>query len=277
MLPQPNDGFSWVQLPGGPALVCRPLEPIAPHFYTTREWRLGTAPPDRRDEAWGDVARAARVVAARLVRARQVHGAQVIVSRRGETRPAGADTAGEADIIVSDDPERALAIQTADCVPLLLADRRTGVVAAAHAGWRGLASGVPRIAVEALAREFGSRPADLVAAIGPSIGVCCYEVGADVRETFTAAGFEREIPEWIVDQPQPTRQNPSMPARRAARRPQHWFFNGWAAAYDQLVRAGVPLVDIHNAGLCTASHPSLCSFRRDAAASGRIAAVVRPR
>src|SRR4029078_13150461 len=87
----------------------------------------------------------------------------------------------------SNDPLVAIAIQTADCVPLLLADSRSGAVAAAHAGWRGLAAGVPAAAVSALARAFDARPADLVAAVGPSIAAPSYAVGPDVAERFTAA------------------------------------------------------------------------------------------
>jgi YfiH family protein len=182
----------------------------------------------------------------------------------------------EADIVVTDDRTLALSVQTADCVPLLIGDRRTGAVAAAHAGWRGLAAGVPRIAVDALAREFGSRPAELVAAIGPSIGACCYEVGADVRDAFRQGGFEAAMNGWFHDAPQPTADNPSMPGVQAARRRRdHWFFDGWSAAADQLTVAGIPAGQTHVAGLCTASHAALCSYRRDGGAAGRMAAVIR--
>ena len=83
--------------------------------------------------------------------------------------------------MISDSPDIAIAVRAADCVPLLMADRARGVVAAVHAGWRGTAARVAVAAVEALGREFGTRPADLVAAIGPSIGACCYEVGQRSR------------------------------------------------------------------------------------------------
>src|SRR4030095_14872478 len=98
-----------------------------------------------------------------VLRMQQVHGAAV-------HRVSAADVGRsprEADIISTDDREIALAVQVADCVPLLLADRRTGRVAAAHAGWRGTASNVAGIA----AAEFGTeheRPTSLVAALGPS-------------------------------------------------------------------------------------------------------------
>ncbi|HVB38589.1 MAG TPA: laccase domain-containing protein, partial [Vicinamibacterales bacterium] len=125
------------------------------------------------DTAWSRLAAAFGRPASALVRLRQVHGADVLVGRRGDTMLPGAMPA---DIVVTDDPDAVLLVQVADCVPLLLADCRRGVVAAAHAGWRGTAAGVPRIAVRALMESFGTRPADLVAVIGPSIGPCCYQV-----------------------------------------------------------------------------------------------------
>ena len=272
MLPQPSDAFAWTQVSGRPALVCRALEPLAAHFFTTREWRLGSASPQDRGAGWEEVAAAAGKSSS-LIRLRQVHGNSVVVRRAGLTASAGEIP--EADIIASDDPQLALAIQTADCVPLLLADRKTGVVAAAHAGWRGLAAGAPRTAVEALNREFGSRPQDLVAAIGPSVGACCYEVGGDVRVAFRDGGFDPTG--WFFDLPQPSPANPSMPSLLAGRRADRWFFDGWAAATDQLRQAGVPVTEIHDARLCTASHGSFCSYRRDGQAAGRMAAVIRAR
>src|SRR6185503_13689567 len=144
-----------------------------------------------------------------LCRMRQVHGATVIVEREGSP-PANHDAGGaEADIALSDAGGLALAIKMADCLPLLIADRRTGAVAAAHAGWRGLALSVPVVAVERLAREFGSRPADLFVAIGPSIGACCYEVGEEVRGRFREAGFEpAQLARWFRAEPVSSPGNP---------------------------------------------------------------------
>ena len=131
MFPKPNDGFAWVQVAGGLALVCEALD--APHIFTTRSWVLGSEGEAERAAAWEAVGRSLGVDAEHLCRAHQVHGASVAVRRIGDPECGGQPLA-EADIAVSDDPARALAIQTADCVPLLLADRRTGAVAAAHAG-----------------------------------------------------------------------------------------------------------------------------------------------
>jgi YfiH family protein len=260
MLPKPNDGFGWLQLDEGPALVCRALAPYSAHVFTTRPWRLGDSDDGRRDEAWGDVAQALGVEAAQMQRAHQVHGNAVVVRRAGDPLTGDAPLP-DADILVSNDPERALSIQTADCVPLLIADRRTGAVAAAHAGWRGLAVRVPSVAVQALAREFGSQPADLIAAIGPSISGPRYEVGPEVRERFEANGFtEADCDRWFAP----------------ASRPGHWWFDGWASARDQLTAAGLADEAIHLSGLCTASVPDLlCSYRRDGRAAGRMAAAIR--
>ncbi|MCC7416484.1 MAG: laccase domain-containing protein [Acidobacteria bacterium] len=277
--PQPNGGFAWVQAANGPALVCRPLEAAARHLFTARAWSLGSAAAGRQDAAWSEISAAAGVETSCLVRVHQVHGAGILVRRAGAEPPQVDSTASgrpQADIIVSNDGGLALAVQTADCVPLLIADPRTGAAAAVHAGWRGLAVCAPRLAVEALAREFDSRAADLIAAIGPSIGACCYEVGPDVRAAFERAGCGGEAGDWFSEAPQPDSTNPSMRGLTAARRPNRWFFDAAAAARHQLLAAGVPATGIHSAGLCTASHASLCSYRRDAAHAGRMAAVIRP-
>jgi YfiH family protein len=214
--------------------------------------------------------------ALRLVRVRQVHGASVLVVREGEGERGGTD---EADIIVTDAPGLGMAVRAADCVPLLIADERTAAVAAAHAGWRGMAAGVPSAAVTAMAREFGSRPSDLVAAIGPSIGACCYEVGIEVRDRFEAGGFGRErIARWFRAEPRPSYRNPSMPGLTRPLRASHWFFDGWSVASEQLADAGVPAARIFVAELCTASHPdAFCSYRREGFAAGRMAGAIRSR
>ena len=271
---QPNDGFTWVQAAGGPALRCTALEPFADHLFTTRGWRLGSTTREGGDDGWAEVAAAVSVDPVDLVRLHQVHGASVVAARRGAAAPWP-----RADIQITGDPAIAMAVQSADCVPLLVADARTGVVAAAHAGWRGLVARVPEVVVSVLARECSSRPSDLIVAIGPSIGACCYEVGPDVRDAFRAAGFdEDDLADWFFDDPPPTAVNPSMPAISDTRRANHWFFDGWSAARHQLERADVPPDRIHVAALCTASHPDLfCSYRRDGSPAGRMAAAIRSR
>jgi YfiH family protein len=277
-LPKPSDGFDWVQLPAGPALVCRSLEPYALHLLTTRGWQLGSpaAPPD---EAWRELVQAIELDDSHLARVRQVHGAATLVRRQRDAIPDGGPSLTEADVIVSDADDLALAIQTADCVPLLFADRRTGAVAAAHAGWRGLALSVPVVAVEQLAGQFGSRPGDLMVAIGPAIGACCYEVGEEVRACFQNAGFDAsQLARWFTSDPVSSAGNPPMPSLPKTRRADHWFFDGAQGARDQLESAGVSADQIFVSGLCTASHAEVfCSYRRDGSGAGRMAAVVRRR
>jgi YfiH family protein len=260
------------------------LEPHATHMFSTREWALGSrgtpAPgseekaSDDRDVAWEEAASVMHVDPAHLIRAKQVHGTASLIKRKGS---AALPHLVPADLLLTDDRDVAVAIQTADCVPLLMADGRTGVVAAAHAGWRGLAAGVPAVTVGTLAATFGSRAADVIVAIGPSIGACCYEVGRDVRDAFEAAGFSNaQIEGWFLNRPHSTEVNPAMPGIGPGHDPDRWYLDLWQVARDQLERAGVPREQIYLAGLCTASHPEwFCSYRRDGSRAGRLAALIR--
>jgi polyphenol oxidase len=272
ILPTPGPSFEWRPTATGPGLMCGDLEPFASHLFTSRQWALGlpAATVDDRT-AWEDVGVAVGLDPGMLRRVRQVHGNTAVVASADSNLKA-------ADIIMTSDSALGVAVQTADCVPLLFADRRTGAVAAAHAGWRGLAAGVPRAAVTALSQTFGSRAVDLVVAAGPSIGACCYEVGLVVRDAFASAGFSpAELERWFLDSPARLAGNPPMPGLPIGRRHDHWFFDGWAATRAQLERAGVPPNQIFASELCTASHPDvLCSYRRDGAPAGRLAAVIRP-
>ena len=269
--PSPPAHFHWVDSEWGVALVCEGLEDIARHLFTTRGWALGSRAVGRDEEAaWGAVAQAIGVDGRQLARARQVHGAAVVTATVTGALPT-------ADIIVTADGAVPAAIQTADCVPLLLADRRTGAVAAAHAGWRGLVARVPEVAVGALVDAFGSRPEDLLVAIGPSIGACCYEVGADVRAAFDSAGWDRgATARWFHDAPAVSLENPPMPGMRPHGDGAHWFLDQWGVASEGLKTAGVPPAQIFLAGLCTASHPDVfCSYRRDGVSAGRMAGAIR--
>jgi polyphenol oxidase len=263
MLPPIPDTFRWTKESWGAALRCRPLEAIAPHLFTTRQLGLSSAE---------DLARmAAAVGAGDMVLLTQVHGAEVVVVRKGAALPSGRP---EADALVSNAPLTAIVVRAADCVPLLIADRVTGAVAAVHAGWRGTAARAAVAAMDALAREFGTRPRDLVAAIGPSIGPCCYEVGSELVDAFAAAGHERHlIDRWFLSLPAPRGAFPS--AARGADAPA-LRLDVAGANRDQLVLAGVAEDNIHLAGLCTAMHLDvLTSFRVEGNKAGRIAGVIR--
>jgi hypothetical protein len=150
-----------------------------------------------------------------------------------------------------------------------MADRHRGVVAAVHAGWRGTAARAAVAALDVLEREFGSKPADLVAAIGPSIGPCCYEVGTELVDAFASAGHERDlIDRWFLA-PAPQRGSRERPKLR---------LDVAGANRDQLVLAGVPEEQIFASGLCTAMHLDvLTSYRAEKDAASRLAGVIRAR
>lgn len=108
--------------------------------------------------------------------------------------PAGPACDGtlEGDGLYTDQPGLRIAVKTADCVPLLLADPRQRVVAAVHAGWRGTVGGIAAVAVRQLETRFGSRAEDLHVACGPSIGLCCFEVGREVASQFETLFPDRD-------------------------------------------------------------------------------------
>jgi hypothetical protein len=204
------------------------------------EPRRPGAEPEAREAARERVAETLRP-RGRLLLLRQVHGSAV---RRApwQGRP-------EADAAVADQPGLLLGIETADCLPVLIADPRRRAVAAAHAGWRGTAAGVARAAVIAL-RDGGSEPADLVAALGPAIGPCCYEVGEELRVEFA--------PEFFRPGP---RGKPHLDVRAANR--------------AQLEAAGLRPERIHGVDECTYCRPDRYhSYRREGKGAGRMISYV---
>ena len=257
-LPPLPESFHWTTETWGAALRCRALDDLADHLFTTRQLPLVSA---------SDYEQLAGAVAAgEVMTLTQVHGASAVVIRNGEATPASRP---EADVLVSDNPAVAIAVRAADCVPILIADRERRGVAAVHAGWRGTAARAAVAAVAAMQREFGTSPRDVVAAIGPAIGLCCYQVGPELVDAFAAAGHERYlIDRWFVSLPPP---RGSFHAERP--RP---HLDLAAANRDQLVLAGVAERNIHVAGLCTAMHLDLLpSYRAEKERAGRIAGVIR--
>lgn len=140
-----------------------------------------------------------------------------------------------ADAVTTDLPGVAVAVSTADCVPVLLYDPEHGACAAVHAGWRGMAAHIVRGTVESMQARYGTRPAGLYAAVGPSIGPDCFEVGDEVVEAFRAAGFDLSA---VV------RRYPSGRAH----------IDLWAAGVEELTACGVELSQIEVAGICTRTH-----------------------
>ena len=245
----PGDGpFGFVSSPAGRILKCRALEGVADHLFTTRQLEFRG---DSIDDDYGLIGATLGVGGGAVLRVRQVHGRDVLVLRSGDSPATGAD----ADAVLSAVPGAAASVRIADCVPILLADRRGRAVAAVHAGWRGAAAGVVPATVAAF-EALGVAPDDLMAVIGPAIGPCCYQVDEPVRAAFRAstaaadAWFTADGGRWRLDLP--------------------------SAATDQLASSGVPREAIHRCGLCTAHRPAdFFSHRRDGAGTGRMVAAIR--
>jgi polyphenol oxidase len=252
--PQPSGGFEWVQAAVGPVLHCLPLVPYATHLFTAGYVQLRDD-----EEEWRRVAAAAGVTLERLRLLRQVHGKTVAKAERGLNEEWARP---EADAVTSHDPSVALVVRVADCAPILLADRRSGAVAAVHAGWRSTMQRIAPAAIDAMRERYRTNPADLIAAIGPSLGTCCGEMGEEVVESFRRAGHSEDaIARWFV--------------RSYSERP---HFDLWRANREQLEEAGVPGDAIHVAGLCTRTYPDVFhSYRAAGSAVGRMAAVIRAR
>jgi YfiH family protein len=136
------------------------------------------------------VAAASGTAATPLFTLRQIHSATSLTVPDSASHPAFVNSEGravqEADGLITAAPGILLGVQTADCVPVLVADTKQRVVAAFHAGWRGTAARIVEQGIAQMVSGFGSRPEDIIAAIGPSIGACCYTVGEEVYSTFTS-------------------------------------------------------------------------------------------
>ncbi len=181
----------------------------------------------------------------------QVHSADAVFAQA--PRPPEA-AYHKADIIFTDRPEVTLYMRFADCVPILLHDPRKRVVGIAHAGWLGTVRGVASAAVRAMAERYGSRPEDIQAAIGPSIGPDHYEVGSDVIAQVEAS-FGAQAAPLIL--------------KRGQRR----HFDLWRANRLQLEQAGVEQIEV--AGICTACHlEDWFSHRAEKGKTGRFGALI---
>jgi len=219
-----------------------------------------------------------------FVFARQVHGAGVRVvgvADRGSGAFCLDDAIADADALVTGTPGVVLAILTADCVPIVLHDPVAGLLACVHAGWRGTAAGVSAAAVAAM-RALGSRPADVIAGIGPAIDATRYQVGPDVHQAITqafgpaAASFIR--PDARLDARPSTHPDSAPDAPDAPDSPDRWLLDLWTANRHALLQAGVPGPQIHTTSLHTGpTTPSYFFSDRTARPCGRLALVARLR
>lgn len=193
------------------------------------------------------IALQAGVAPGELVTISQVHGHTVLEAQVPTELAQVPAPLGEADAVWTRRPGQAVAVKTADCVPVLIVDPVGQRVAAVHAGWRGVWSAVATHTLEALVKS-GSRPADLWVAVGPCIQVCCYEVSAELAVQF-AGGFGGKVISNVGD-----RVHLDLPA----------------ALLKTLAGAGIPREQIDILPHCTScDRARFYSYRRDGAATGR--------
>jgi YfiH family protein len=184
----------------------------------------------------------------------QVHGGRLM--RAADCDPGAPPRADGVLALRPGKSAPAPAVRVADCVPVLLATRDGAAVAAVHAGWRGTAAGIVQRAVERL-ETLGVRPRDLVAAMGPAIGACCYEVSDDVVQAVAGASGASLAQVALGG----AGERAMLDLRRANRL--------------QLVRAGLKPEAVHVAPWCTACSPAwFFSYRRDGAVTGRMMACI---
>jgi YfiH family protein len=232
----------------------------------------------------------------KLAEVQQIHSVinyRVVRGSRGELGycPSGYRTpqpltkvSWAGDALLTNEPGVLLSVRAADCMPLLLADPPRRAVAAIHAGWRGALAGIVEITVGEMLRVFGSRPQDLLAALGPSIRACCYQVGEDVVNAFcgryaNGEDFFRATPRDNAEDEIARRHRLLFLTRQP---PGHGpavvpaiHLDLVAVARDQLDRAGLRSRNIQVADFCTACRTDLFfSHRKEGSGTGRMMAVI---
>jgi len=214
---------------------------------------------------------------AKLVTLRQIHSTQVL---RVDGTMA-ADRAGlSADGLMTDEPGVILGIQTADCIPVLVADTKSHAVAAFHAGWRGSVNRIVEAGVGKMRLEFGSDPRDLIAAIGPGIGQCCYAIGEEVLHEFQSQfSYANELFREVYDSDPIRNKYPML--FLSARAPGHsdigpqLHLDLAEANRRQLLDAGLLAEAISVVGECTSCQPDrYFSHRGERGFAGRMLSAI---
>ena len=254
-------GFVWREKDGVRVAVCAPLEHEG--FANAFSTRLGGISPmphaalnlagfdeDAAENIHENRRRFLRLLDGEwtLAVCWQVHGADVRVVRGVEDALSDED---RCDGLITRAPRVLLSVKSADCVPVILGDMRTGACASVHAGWRGTVAGIVPRALERMRVEFGTDPTDVRTAIGPAALACCYEVGHEVIDAFRERFADAD--ELLT----PTREG-------------HARIDLHLANRRQLIEAGVSAERIHAAPLCTMCRTDLFfSYRREKSLYGR--------
>jgi YfiH family protein len=263
-------GFYWRKLDGVQALICAPLEEAGfANGFSTRLGGTSPMPANALNLAGFNEDTAENILENRrrflklfpsenrdwsLAGCWQVHGADVrLINSLTEAKPA-EDARGDTiycDAIVSNAARVLAGVKTADCVPILLGDPRTGAFAAVHAGWRGTLAAIAIKTLQRMREQYDSKPPEVLIAIGPAAGSCCYEVGAEVIDGFRTGFPTQEL----------------FTETRAG----HACIDLLKANREQLVSAGVEPERISVAPLCTMCRTDLFfSYRREKSVQGKV-------
>ncbi|MCD5401567.1 peptidoglycan editing factor PgeF [candidate division NPL-UPA2 bacterium] len=228
------------------------------HAFTSRPYDLGFG-RRKREEVLKDRRKVCQVLGINfllLTAGEQVHGARVVKAGEEERGRGTLNSEGairQTDGFISNVPGVPLTILTADCVPIFILDPVRKAIGLVHAGWKGTLCRMTERVVTMMEEEYGSRPEELIVALGPSIGPCCYQVGEEV-----VTAFRERFPDW-----------PSFISSKLAG--ERWTLDLWEATRLQLMRVRVKDDNIINSQMCTSCHNDVFfSRRRDGSPTGRM-------
>jgi polyphenol oxidase len=215
-----------------------------------------------------------------LVTLRQIHSSLIWRVQAKDIQANGKPAVLKGDGLMTNEPGVLLGIQTADCIPVLVADRKKRAVAAFHAGWRGTLARIVENGVGRMRLEFGSKPEDLIASVGPGIGGCCYSIGGEVREQFESQFSYAPDLFHEVYESDPVREKYPM-LFLTARAPGHsdlgpaMHLDLAEANRKQLLAAGLRETAIAMTGQCTGCHTDrFFSHRIEKGFTGRMMSVI---
>lgn len=195
----------------------------------------------------------------RLILPRQTHGCETLCIEKDFfelSKEEQEKLLYGIDAIITDLPRTCIGVSTADCIPILLHDSTKGVIAAVHAGWRGTVAKIVTYCIETMQKRYHCCTKDIKAIIGPGISVDSFEVGDEVYDTFTQAGFAMEK----IAKRYPATNNK-----------EKWHIDLWEANRLQMIESGIPANNIDISGICTyKQHHEFFSARRLGINSGRI-------